>query len=471
MMLTTMLALTSCLGDNKDNIVYTHDAAITSFSLGTLNRYTYVESSTGADSLVKSTVTGSSYRFYIDQLNKEIYNPDSLPYGTDVAHVICTIGSKNAGTITIKSLTSDSLRYYSSSDSIDFSQPRMFRVFSNDGGDSNIYRIKVNVHQQEPDEFNWTLMSEKQDAYLTSASHVRLSAAGSDVYALMTTASGVTVLTNLKERIALLNTSGNGDSGTLDDADIELSGQAINNIAVKNGRLVVYEPEKNTLHFYGKDYEKREGIDARVSQLIGATDANLYALSTEGGLLASRDNGTTWTEEAVENANKNMLPNENIRLVSIPSKTNLETSRLVLAGLNTKINTVDNMMVWGKVEENGEYAESNQWFYYPKSAINKYPLPSLQNIQFEAYDDGILAFGTTSDEEISTIYFSRDLGITWPASTLVSFPDGFAPQNTAYAMTVDSENYLWLADGTTGKVWRGRLNRLGWTENQKSFTE
>ena len=86
--LFSALVLTaSCLNDdNDDNITYYGDTAITSFSLGTMNRYLTTKALTQVDengnpldSVYKETYTGSSYVFTIDQLQREIYNPDSLP--------------------------------------------------------------------------------------------------------------------------------------------------------------------------------------------------------------------------------------------------------------------------------------------------------------------------------------------------------------------------------------------------------
>ena len=92
-----LLTLASCLGSNDEvNYVYYDDTAITEFSLGSLNVYVHTKSSTGSDSVYVTTVSGSNYDFYIDQSKNEIYNVDSLPYGTDVAHVLATISSKNS---------------------------------------------------------------------------------------------------------------------------------------------------------------------------------------------------------------------------------------------------------------------------------------------------------------------------------------------------------------------------------------
>ena len=155
-LVSTIIVCASCLGSDDDDYTYYDDTAITSFSLGTLNRYVHTTSSTGNDSIYKTTVKGSNYKFMIDHEKREIYNPDSLPLGTDAQHVICAVTAKNSGVVTIKSMTSDSLRYYSESDSVDFSKPREFVVYSNSGNARRSYTIHVNVHQEDGDAFNWT---------------------------------------------------------------------------------------------------------------------------------------------------------------------------------------------------------------------------------------------------------------------------------------------------------------------------
>ena len=130
-LLAGLSLMASCLSGSDNEVTLYGDAAITSFTLGTLNRYTATVTTEGKDTVVKSTVTGSSYTFHIDQVNHRIYNTDSLPYGTDVSRVPVTLATYHNSIATIRSLESeDSLVYYSSSDSIDFTKPRQFLVWS-----------------------------------------------------------------------------------------------------------------------------------------------------------------------------------------------------------------------------------------------------------------------------------------------------------------------------------------------------
>lgn len=163
--ISVVLLFSSCLkGNDDDNLTSYNDMAITAFTLGTLNQYLHTTSSTGADSTYKKTLTGTSYQFHIDQIKREISNPDSLPVGTDVKHVICNISSYNGGVVVFESITKpDSLYYHSSSDSIDFSQPRKVRVYAYNSANYSTYTIRVNVHQQDGDGFSWNKMGQYSD--------------------------------------------------------------------------------------------------------------------------------------------------------------------------------------------------------------------------------------------------------------------------------------------------------------------
>ena len=150
------LTLVSCLGGDDETTTY-DDMVIKTFSLGTLNRYLHTTTSDGRDSVYKSSYSASTFKMNIDQINDTIYNADSLLIGTDLAHVICKVTTKNGGGVFLKSLTSDSLSYFNSgSDSVDFTQPRIFRVYSTDGSGQRDYKVSLTARQMKKDVFMWT---------------------------------------------------------------------------------------------------------------------------------------------------------------------------------------------------------------------------------------------------------------------------------------------------------------------------
>ncbi len=407
-----VVLLPSCLSnDDDDQWASYKDAAITSFTLGKLNQYLHTTSSQGTDSVYKRTYEGNAYKFYIDQLNGTIYNPDPLPYGTDVAHVLTTVVTKNGGVVGMKSLTSDSLRYFSSSDSLDFRQVRQLYVYSYDGSNYRKYDVHVNVKTTEGDELSWTQLSlplaEVEDE------EMRAVVIGGSIVA-----KGVTDL------------AGNGQTAWM----------------LKDGNLL--SSTDGTMW-------NAVGSPA-ITRLVGATSTKLYAINGDGKLVASTDNGVTWTEEALD-SDADLLPTQNISFMSIPSRTNALTSQLVLIGLRDATLFPDDQtaFVWAKMDEQADASEDQPWFFYGTKTVKEYGLPRMSQLQVAKGNGVIIAIGRTVAGKISPIYVSKDEGLTWHADSGFALPDDFAPAG-AFALTADNAGNIYLIDGKTGKVWEGK---------------
>jgi len=157
-MLVCAMLVTSCLKDaDNSNTQYYSDTAIATFKLATVNRYVHTTSSTGADSVYKSTLSDPVV-FTIDHEQRTIYNTDSLPSDVDINHVLATITSKNNGTVVVNypsAAGEDSLLYYNSTDSIDFENLRDLRVYAQDGSGYRSYKVTVNVHKAQTNRMIW----------------------------------------------------------------------------------------------------------------------------------------------------------------------------------------------------------------------------------------------------------------------------------------------------------------------------
>lgn len=157
-LLAALVIMASCASNDTEVTLY-NDAAITAFTLGKLNHYKVTEDADGLTTINITSFTASSYKFIIDQRERKIYNNDSLPVGTDAAHVLCNITTAKNGVAMFKDLKEEDTWYiYSSRDSIDFTQPRTVRVVSSDGGGYTEYEVRVNVHKQEGNSIEWELM-------------------------------------------------------------------------------------------------------------------------------------------------------------------------------------------------------------------------------------------------------------------------------------------------------------------------
>lgn len=460
--------LASCLSDdNGTDFVYYDDTAITSFSLGTLNQYLHTLSSEGKDSVYKVEVTGSEYNFYIDQLKREIYNPDSLPVGTDAAHVICNVGSKNSGTVVIKNVDSDTLAYYSSSDSVDFTQPREFRVYSIGGMYYRAYKVSVNVHKEDPDSFRWNALPAESR---------------------FTAMSGMKAVT-LNGKIMLFGSNGGstsaysadingGGAWSALDMNTTLDAEAYKSITVKDDMLYTLSGGSVVASADGRTWNsvaQVAGAEAPV-QLIGAGSRKMYAMNADGKPVSSADNGITWNVDNI-GGDASKMPAYSAGLASFTLATDKNSERIIIAGNPADdAFTADSVaMVWSKIEEYAPGSVQHAWMECNEE--NNYQLPRLTNLKMTRYGDVLIAvggspLGTSTAKAFEKIYVSEDNGLTWHTDDSYVLPEGFTNgQSNTFAIAVDSDKCLWIICGGNGQVWRGRLNKLGWAENQTSFTE
>ena len=182
-------------------------------------------------------------------------------------------------------------------------------------------------------------------------------------------------------------------------------------------------------------------------------------MSESGKLMVSFDNGSTWQEDNVED-DEELLPTTDLALVSYHMYLADSTDYVVLVGNRAPVDyTADGQaMVWRKVVDYSSTAPAGKWVYIERASTEPYLLPQLKDFSLVRYDERILAFGYPYEE----IYESRDNGITWQESSLVTMPEDFDAKDGKVLVTVDANQYIWLSCIGSGQVWRGRLNRLGW---------
>ncbi len=457
--------LTSCL--NETEYSYYDDAAITSFVLGTLNRYYTVEGSEGQDSTVKKTLSCADYSFSIDQLNGLIWNEDSLPIDIDASKVICTVTSKNSGTILYKSLISDSLFYYSSSDSIDFTEPRTFVVYGSSGLTYRTYTVNVNVHKEVGDTCIWTQL-QSANAALGGLTDMKGLSDGEKIY-----------LFGSDGTATKLYTTAVNDGKTWSETALSpsLPPSASKNAIMKGETFYIYSDGELLRSDDAQYWDVAAEID--IKQLLGASSANLYALSSDGkSILRSADEGSTWTEETLDD-DCSLLPTEDLSFTCRAMTTNTETDKIVIIGNRGEDYPGDTTaVVWSKVDEYGAGARNNAWNYTAFAGDNYYnTAPRACNWQAVNYDEnnikaicGSGKYGSSATA-FDRIYHSGDDGITWRNDSIMTVPEGFSSSETAFALVADKVNSVWIICGGTGQVWKGRINRVAWKKEQDYFIE
>lgn len=440
-----LLSITSCINNEGDDTIYYNDTAITAFTLGTLTvSHTTKASDRVTDSTYTTSLTGSDYKFNIDQMAKTIYNTDSLPVGTSVSGILATITSKNSGVILLNLRNAsgeDSLAYYSSTDSIDFTNPVRIRVYNMQGTVYREYTVSVNVHKQDSDAFRWNTANAETET-MARRKFVTL---GNDTYLFGETEDWQTI-----------GFKNNG--GTWQRLSTSLYGNAYSSMTAFKGYLYTLNGSGVYRSADGENWsEVAENVN--IERIVGASTTHLYAM-TENGIAYSTD-GAVWTADSLDDSAA-QLPSEDVNFVCRTSAADNNVNRLLLIG-----NCDGKTMIWSKVEENDNAASTQPWAYYTEDTYNRKTLPYLQNLQVVDYGDNLLATGGV----FSTFYTSPDMGLTWTATSTFALPSEATGSTVPAALGRDNSNMLYFSTAYSGSIYSGRLAVLGWKNWQTVFTK
>lgn len=442
-LITATLSLSSCLSSDETTVEYTHDTAITAFSLGSLDRYTKTKA--GKDTLLKANVTGSDYKFYIDQAQRSIYNVDSLPCGVRSTAILATISSKNSSPILLMDInkTDSVAAYYSSSDSINFSKPRFIRVYSSDYSAYAQYKVTVNVHKELPYEFKWHELAQN-NSQLAAFFDLKAVACGDYIYVFGKTAEGTKVL---KSAI------NDGSAWSSIMMNVSLSRDAYQSAVALDGKLYISDG--------GKVYASADAAiwtvvsdNADIKQLIGASSKNLYAY-TATGISVSEDKGANWKAEKLD-TDKAYLPKQNISMNVAGVLSAKDVENVMLLGTRDKALKDTVATTWLRTVD---YAnEDGQWNYLEIENNKSGKMPWLDQVITCAADTGFVALGSNGKW-----YKSQNAGLTWKQDKMVVLPAKFATEGR-FAFCRDNQHYYWII--RNGYVWRGRFNIDGWRSKE-----
>lgn len=464
LLLATVFLMASCLESDND-YTYTDDCAISSFSVTTAKQNTFVKTSDGLrDSLVVKELTLSNYKFYIDQLNGKVYNPDSLPCGVDAKKLLCSVSNSSSGLVVIKKVKSDSLDYFSSTDSLDFSVDREVQVVSNSGLSVKKYTIHVNVHKEQADSFAWH--ATPICAELKNLQGIKTAAVNGKLLLLGTDGNNTLVYAN------------NGTQWTKCETNLghNLAADAYKSLVTKDDYAYISDGGNIVRTNDGKKWDIM-GEATDVTRLVAASRYSLYGYATDGRLMTSKDNGATWAVAEIDDE-LSLMPYGETTYASVEIEGYAKTDRVMLFGTRDAATYPNDkyLTIWGKIDEAAENSENQPWAYYGVSADNNHAAPLLSGISAVAYDGGVYMMGQ-EEGKAPKFYKSLDNGITWREDTAtVMLPTNFNENATnaitakgTYALTVDKNKSLWLVNASNGMTWRGRINRLGWAKEQTAF--
>lgn len=442
--------MTSCLSDKETTLTYYDDAAITSFSLGTMNRtVNSVSSKTGKDTTYVIQFSGSSYTFTIDQSKGLIYNVDSLPEGTNTKKCLVTVGTRNSSIAFLKSLTSDSVTTIQSTDSLDFSQPRTIHVLSNDGTWKRDYTVELRMHTEKEEKLYWN--KKQSSSQIAQLSNMKAIALEGNIYAFgMTNGAAKAYKTSA------------ADGNSWSEVAVPF---AVFNSVVTNGKTVYVLADNGIFTSTNGNAWTKASEAGSIKTLAGASSTEVYAIATDGKIVKSADKGCTWQYDTTD-GDASFIPQQNVCGIAKSSTANPEVEKVIIIG-NREETSDKTSMVWAKTVDNNNPAYSQPWIYQPFEAETWHHAPRFANMSVIKYADGILMLGAKEGSTDTTktgfsLYYSWDEGLNWWIDKRYTLPDGVTCDPSSFAMVADNNRRFWILCGNSGEVWQGHYSTWTW---------
>lgn len=453
--------MTSCLDNDVEQITYTSETSITGFSLGTLNIDRIGKDKNGLDSHYVDTLDCSNYPFTIDQINRIITNKDSLPVGTYIDKVITNI-TYDAGMLGYTPKGSDHDTIWTSTDSIDFTEPVEFKVYAYSGVEGKPYKVTINVHKQEPDTISWKKFDTQLQLFNAgSLSEQKAVYANGKVYVFGKNGNGT--------HIEYSDVANDNPSPWVPVTDNIPSNIDTYSATAWAGNIYFLARGTNDKQLYKLNVttDKIEPVGTETFEmLIGGNDikSELYVVKDgESGIYKE----SPWTKDTDPftqfKAGQPFFSNT----TTASYNSNITTTVALCYNQGNTANDTT-ALVFNRI------SSDNKW----EERMQNLPLPNLENVTMIYYDGKLYAFGGGYKEikPFSQFYCSTDNGLCWrPVTECMAFPAEFSELYTtthhgnyscAVTPKLESEtsrgNFIWIV-WEDGSICRGRINRLGFT--------
>lgn len=444
-----LMIFTSCLSDNETTLVYYDDASLSSFYVNTAKRTYHVTTSKGKDSTYVSDITLTGYSFCIDEAKGLVFNVDSLPDGVNLKKCLVTVTARNSGRTFIKSLTSDSLSVVTSTDSIDFSQPRVLRVFAQDGTWNKDYTVSICVHQEKQNKLYW--YKKQNSAAIASLSELKAVCFAGNLIVTGVAGNEVKMYTsNIADGIAW--------------QEVATPFKAAPSIVTDGTQLYAYDGNKVYRSADAAEWTVANETTA-LKCLAGASRSEVYGLSETGLLMKSNDKGATWSNDQID-SDAAYLPQLNVNGVCLQSEVNPDIDKMIIMG-NRGVEQETTSVLWAKVVDNSSPEHSQPWMYQPFTAETWHHAPAFANMSIMKYGQGMLMLGSLANDGNTAasnfgFYYSWDEGLNWWKDKRFTLPAEFACSPASFAVVSDTNKRFWIICAGTGDVWQGYYSTWAW---------
>lgn len=471
-LIATSLFFSSCLNDDEEEFVFPAESSITSFSIGTVSIDRIGKDSLGQDSAYIDTISCAHYPFTIDQLRRTIENKDSLPVGSHVSKVLAQIKADTEGIMYEKRDKEGNVKdtMWTATDSIDFTNPVAFKVFSMNGMTGKSYIVKVNVHKQNPDTLEW--------------SHF---------------ATPLFVSGKLSKQKTVIDNQTLYTFGVKADGTKVAEYTTINNGKPSGWKMLTTLPNKaNTYSFQiwngnlwfvadGKLYQLNQSSEEAFEQIgqltnlrtlvglgnIAANQEVMFAYNTDNKVVALQADGSLAKAEEFDFIDNQTFVSDRMTSAYVTTRHNKSLARTIVMNNNPKTAANDSTVcVYGFTTNDLKWGQ----IHMPKTLS----CPNLENISMVLYNNKLYAFGGGMESKnikpFEHFYCSADNGFNWEKITKgIVFPQEDSPKHPdvrpfanyytpnvegSYSTTVDKNHFIWLI-WENGNLTKGRLNRLG----------
>lgn len=439
--LVMSVVMSGCL-DSDDTYEFSSDATLHAFAI--------------------DTIYGVDYTFTIDQLNRLIYNRDSLPVSADtLIDSIMITNFSVTGWITSGSPTDTVVNTSKALDlrpAMNTDEGMKFKVHAADGITMREYTLKVNVHRQDPDSLVWTDMQTKGNIFSNTINN------GEQKAVILKGALWVYTSNTTAYQTSTVPSDYNWSEASVTGlpADIRLTSIIDYNDAL----YAVSESQKAFTSTDGSAWEEVTTLGSNVITLINGFTDRLSGIVEIGGKRYFNicKDGKNW-EEATDEAGNLLLeevpadfPTE--KLSATRSYTGNGVEKIILAGM--PLANEKETVPWFSLDGKG-------WASMASTAYDTY-CPGMANPAIMYYGGTFYCFGG----ELDAIYQSV-AGIAWnKTERKFLLPESFKgkgaysiivePTTDKTAASADKRDFIWIifgGNGTQNEVWRGRLNRLG----------
>ena len=446
--------LSSCLGNDYGDIEYPSESSIKSFSVGTLHQTFYGKDSKGNDSVYVDTVSYADVPFTIDQINRRIYNKDSLPKEVDITRVVTSISADNA--VYYEKNGKDTI--WSSADSLDFTNNITLKVMAYSKIQNNFvfgepYTVTLNVHKLNPDSLVWKHFGDKKFENNSILTEQKAIYNNEEIYVFGKTANGEFKVN--KASVTRGNITSDWEEVAINTTDVN-----IYSATAFNGKIYyIANDELYTLENQGTKVGNLTGL----TNILCVSNNNLMVYKKAENEIVSIDSEGNELSEGKSKFVNGYDLKERLSAISTPSLHNSSLWRTIVM-------TNDND---GTVETNTtanvfSYISSDtEWVKYQPN--NPTTCPNQENISMISYDGKLFAYG----EKFDYFYSSTDNGLNWKKEEeYMLFPDKQKEssisletyRNGGSYSTVSEENgnkgsFIWFI-WQDGSMTRACLNRL-----------